>query len=122
MVLRCSVLCVWASDLVEDVSEFFFLYSEVVFAEGVRVDFERDALFNHYPFMLQSLDLFGIVRKKMHTGGSQVLQNFRGQPVIPEIRFKTEFLVCVHGIESLVLKGVCMDFVVQAGPRPSFCW
>ena len=61
-------------------------------------------------------DLFRIVRKQTNGFQAKVLQNCAGQLVAPQIAFKSQAFVGLHGIGPLVLQFVSAELVEQADP------
>jgi hypothetical protein len=98
----------------KEVSEFFFLGFQILFGMWTWRDFTRHA-FNHLDTgALQSLDLFGIIRKQAHLAYAERFQNFRGKSELAVIGLKTEAFVGLNRVEAGILQFVSLQFCHQA--------
>ena len=76
----------------------------------VRIGTDGDALYDLQSVSLQPHDLARVVGEEADFFDSEISQDLGASAVVAEVGRKTEFLVGLDGVESLLLKLVGMDF------------
>ena len=99
---------------VEQVTHFFLLGPKVIFGGMNGRDDAGDPLRNGDSRFFERGDLLGIVRHQAHGAQAKITEDRTRQRIAPEIRFKTELFVGLHGIGTVVLKFVGAELIHQA--------
>ncbi len=80
----------------------------------VRLQEDRNALDHVDPEALERRKLLGVVAEQADTDGAKVAKNVRAGDVVPRVSGEAERLVCLDGVESLLLERVGSYLVEQA--------
>jgi hypothetical protein len=73
----------------------------------------RDAFDYADSGLFELLDFVGIVREKADSADAQGFERLRGKGVVPRIGCKSELAIRFHGIQTIVLQLVSLDFIEQ---------
>src|SRR2546427_11416489 len=111
------VLCL-RSDLVEEVTQFELLRSQVANVRVLRRNLDRHALDNPEPVALHPDNLPRIVGDQPDLVQPQLHQDLRADPVVPQVRLEAERQVGLDGVLAFVLQLVRPQLVHQADAAP----
>src|SRR5437867_8168233 len=111
------VLCL-RSDLIEEVTQFDLLRSQVANVRVLRRNLDWHALDNPEPIPLHTDDLPGIVGDQPDLVQSQLHEDLRADPVVPQVRLEAEGQIGLDGVLAFVLQLVRPQLVHQADAAP----
>src|SRR5574341_924130 len=103
----------------QDVPKFLLLGPQVLDISLRGSDLDGNALHDLQSVTFETDDLLGVVRHQAHLPHTDVAEDLRPDPIVPEVRLESQGLVRLHCILSLVLEGICLDLVGKAD-APAF--
>src|SRR5439155_3631888 len=100
----------------EQVAELRLLRAKVPDVTGPRLGLERRTGHDIDAVALEAADLLGVVGEEPDAVDTQVAQDLRADPVVPQILAEAELQVRLDGVPALVLERVGADLVRQPDP------
>src|SRR5262249_17993350 len=94
--------------------EFFHLRFQIPFIRRIRLYDKRDAVYDFQSVRFETHAFAWVIRDETHAAYAEVRQDLSADAVVARVGLESEMDVRLHGIESLILQGVCANFIDQA--------
>jgi len=79
---------------------------------------DGDLINNLKSISIESHDFLGVVGEQADFADPKVMENLCAYTIVAKIRSKAQLFVCLHGIETLLLEFVGVDFCGKPYPSP----
>jgi hypothetical protein len=99
-------------------TELLFFGLQIIHIASSGIDLDRDPVDDLQSVSLKADNLSRIIGQETNPLDTQINKDLRTDSVVSEIGLEAQFFIGLHCVESLVLKGIGLDFVGKADPPP----